>query len=284
MPEFLGDAMRSAFGRAVKRLACALPRQHDCLPCPLRAACAYGSLYEPLPPTVPVHRSFTEGLPAYVLDPPGLPAPGTLATGDCLSLAVTLLPGHRLSRDLLELAARSAFTGNHGFLAASLTVDTLRVDEVEVPWPSPDPAAVITGHDRPARLHLALETPLALKREGVILADGRQLTGSDLSRLLWRRLQQLCQLTGAPLPDGHYWRDIFLRIHVDAGGLRSTTGWRRDNQGRVKHAVPGLIGTMSLSGSASDLLAARELLEFCRPVHIGRHTVFGLGRYAITDG
>jgi hypothetical protein len=72
-PHFAGSTLRGAFGRALRRAAC-ITGQNQCTACPLRNSCAYGVVFDPAAPAQPLHPSFRDGLPRYVVQPAALGA------------------------------------------------------------------------------------------------------------------------------------------------------------------------------------------------------------------
>lgn len=278
LPKAFGDALRSAFGWALKSKVCVLPQRKDCHSCPLRASCAYGALYEPLPPSTPLHPSFTEGIPAYVLDPPDLWGAHSLQPGQTLNCGITLLPSHQLSAGLFAIVLRHAIAGNRRFFGQALELDQMTVCETGLVWPS---AQTVPARPAPSRITLRFDTPLSMKKASEPLLDPALLRAEDLSRLLWRRLQQIAQLARLPLPDATPLRDAFGQVVLDTRALTHTRAHRAPRAGQRKHPLGGLLGPIMLDGPPQALARIRPLLQFCQPLHIGRHTVFGLGRYRL---
>lgn len=72
LPWFSGSALRGGFGRAFRRLACAMGPRQPCPTCLLRQMCPYGYVFETGPgPDAEVLRSHQEVPRPYVMRPPG---------------------------------------------------------------------------------------------------------------------------------------------------------------------------------------------------------------------
>lgn len=72
LPWFSGSALRGGFGRAFRRLACAMGPRQPCATCLLWQTCPYGYVFETGPgPDAEVLRTHQEVPRPYVMKPPG---------------------------------------------------------------------------------------------------------------------------------------------------------------------------------------------------------------------
>lgn len=281
-PHFAGSALRGAFGHALRRVACVTGQPH-CQGCTLRSQCAYGAVFEPAPPTQPLHPSFRNGIPRYLVQPPGLGA-APLHAGQTIHWSLLLLPGAHTHRSLIELALGQRL-GQHLFEPGQL--QTTHMAATELPWPYSNPAP--TRGDIAALPHqdswrLQLITPLRLQKDGQPLRRGEDITPSVLVRAALRRQLQACQLAGLPAPDPAPALAAANECNADTRLLR----WhdmRRHSSRQDRHLpLGGLLGTLNLQGTPNALATLRPLMMLAQRMHLGKETIVGLGRISGVPG
>jgi len=272
LPPFSGSAFRGGFGHALRRLCC-VQRFSPCEGCALETGCVYTTLFEARPdPAVPVRGRTDRAPQPYVLDP-RMPTPVDLAPGERFVLHLTLVGRARrfeayALRALAEAGARGIGPGR----------GRLKLEAFD-PLPPPPPP----GERNPARVEVVLQTPLRLVADGRLVGPER-FSAPLFARALVRRLILLRAFHGDGLPDVD-WTGL-ARACEDLRLLASDLRWREQRrhsarQGRTVH-MGGLVGRFVLDCSALPGFA--DLLAFARPLHLGKGTTMGLGRYDVVSG
>jgi len=282
-PHFAGSTLRGAFGRALRRATC-ITGQDECTGCPLRNSCAYGVVFDPAAPAQPLHPSFRDGLPRYLVQPPALGA-SQLPAGQTQSFNLLLLPGTQAHHDLIEHTLRHAFEKE---LFKPGAFKLLHTHSSQIPMPLPDQRETATAHTDPASVHITLRwlTPLRLQRQGKPVFKPQLLDAPGLVRALLRRHMQWQQTTDQkPETPTSVERDPLIHAQsctLDTGNLQ----WHdiQRNSGTQNKSLPlgGLIGSATLSGPSTALQALLPLLQLGEQLHIGKEIVMGLGRYQIS--
>lgn len=288
-PHYAGSTLRGAFGRALRRAAC-ITGQDKCTGCSLRNSCAYGVVFDPAAPAQPIHPSFRDGLPRYVVQPPALGA-CTLNVGQTQSFSLLLLPGTQAHHGLIEHLLRAAvekelmqpglFRLLHTkvshipvapALSASGMEDTAGARPVK-PAPATDP------------ITLRWHTPLRLQNHGKPVFKPAQLDATTLVRALLRRQLQWHQIIQqAPTGQAPGTPDLLAyaaACRLDTRNLQWHDIQRHSGTQGQHLPLGGLIGSATLHGPTAALQALLPLLQFGEQLHIGKETVMGLGRYRI---
>lgn len=276
-PHYAGSTLRGAWGRALRRAACITGQSH-CQGCPVRAHCAYGDLFDPAPPAQPLHPSFRDGVPRYLLLPPALGA-CKLVPSQTQDFELRLLPGAQshlslVRSTLASTLARELFQPNTWCLQG--------IQEDTVQHPSlPQPPATIQAHS--AQVTLRWHTPLRLQLAGRVLFKPEQLDASTLVRAAHRRLLQWCQLSGQQPPQQTPWLDLAQQCSLQTSNLRWHDIDRRSGTQQQRVPMGGLIGSARLGGPQLAMSSVMSLLNWVEPLHLGKDTVMGLGRFQVQD-
>ncbi len=278
-PHFAGGTLRGAFGRALRRAACVTGKNH-CEGCPLRANCAYGAVFDPPPPARPLHPSFNNGLPAYVIQPPALGA-CQLDTGQTQHFSLLLFPHVKDHHQLIAHELRNAVVRE---LMRPGLFELRGIQTTAMPVTGPEPLSPCGAQDKDVTLTLRWHTPLRLQQNGKPLFKADQLDAIALVRSLLRRQLQWWQLTGTP-------QDIDLHTH-NANAVRAATlcnlstsnmRWhdiqRHSSTQNEKLPLGGLIGSASLRGPSQAMHLLNPLLQLGQSIHLGKETMVGLGRF-----
>lgn len=307
-PHFAGSTLRGAFGRALRRAAC-ITGQKECTGCPLRNSCAYGVVFDPAAPALPLHPSFRDGLPRYLVQPPAIGA-SQLHAGQIQSFNLLLLPGTQTHHGLIEHSLRNAvekelfapglfklmgtqtnqITIPFGPALAPAPTTTAKTTALPtLPAPATDPSQTNTTHPNQANTHITLRwlTPLRLQHQGKPVFKPQQLDAPSFIRALLRRQLQLQQMTypqaGTPTVAPNAQNPLH---HAQACTLNTShLHWhdiqRHSSTQNQKLPLGGLIGSATLSGPAEALQALMPLLQLGEQLHMGKETVMGLGRYQL---
>lgn len=292
LPPFKGSTFRGVFGRALKSVICALPRQ-ECGTCLLQANCLYPYIFET---DLPAGDNGTGGDPSsphpFVIEPPAA-TQTAYDPEDPFDFALLLfgrvnrdLPyfiyaiermggigigarvdGSRAKYSLLEVrtGGRAIYRNGEAKIAPDFEVGRLALDG----------AAPAGGTSR--RIRVAFETPLRFKRNGRLC---RRLPFHVLARAMLRRASSVLGAYGEGEPRLDY-RALVSRaesVQTVADDLR-WVDWRRYSM-RQKQAMlmGGLTGSIVYQGDLDGFL---PLIEFCRAAHVGKQTAFGLGKFNV---
>lgn len=287
-PHFAGSTLRGAFGRALRRAAC-ITGQSTCTGCPLRNSCAYGVVFDPAPPTRPLHPSFRDGLPRYLMQPPALGA-SQLAIGQSQSFDLLLLPGTQAHHSLIEHTLRHAAEKE---LFQPGLFKLLHTQTSQHSMPQPSQGIMAAAPNGPATAHIRLRwlTPLRLQQQGKPVFKPQQLDAPGLVRALLRRQMQWQQITDqkpeAPTTPTPAQQDPLSHAQtctLDTRHLQWHDIQRHSGTQNQQLPLGGLIGSTTLIGPTADLQALLPLLQLGEQLHIGKETVMGLGRYRLSMG
>lgn len=288
-PHYAGSTLRGAFGRALRRAAC-ITGQQKCTGCPLRNSCAYGVVFDPAAPAQPIHPSFRDGLPRYVVQPPALGA-CTLRAGQTQSFSLLLLPGTQAHHGLIEHVLRVAVErelmqpglfrlvhtkASHTPVAPALSAPGLAGTSGATPV-KPTPVT--------DQITLRWHAPLRLQNHGKPMFKPMQLDASTLVRALLRRQMQWHQIIhqaparvapGNPDPLA-----CAAGCTLDTRNLQWHDIQRHSATQGQNLPLGGPIGSATLHGPTPALQTLLPLLQLGEQLHIGKETVMGLGHYRL---
>lgn len=287
-PHYAGSTLRGAFGRALRKAAC-ITGQAKCTGCPLRQSCAYGVVFDPVVPAQPLHPSFRDGLPLYLVQPPALGA-CQLQAGQTQSFDLLLLPGteahHSLIQHTLHCAVEKELFAPGMFKL--MGTQTSQTDLLPTSIASTDQHNQ-THQAEPTHKQINLRwlTPLRLQHQGKPVFKPQQLDASGLIRALLRREMQWQQITGQKpntrTPPGTT-TEAAQACALDTRQLHWHDLHRHSGTQNQKLPLGGLVGRATLTGPTNTLTALLPLLLMGEQLHIGKETVMGLGRYQIDNG
>jgi hypothetical protein len=283
-PHFAGSTLRGAFGRALRQAACVTGKS-TCTGCPLRNSCAYGVVFDPAAPTQPLHPSFRDGLPRYLVQPPALGA-CQLPAGQTLNFRLLLLPGTQSHHGLVEHTLRTAI-GKELMQPGLFKLQHTQVSHNAMP-PLPNLNNTLPTHSGPAIAHITLRwhTPLRLQHQGKPVFKPQQLDATTLVRALLRRQMQWHQITRQTpteqAPTGQDPLACAAACNLDTRNLQWHDIQRFSGTQNQKLPLGGLIGSATLRGPNAALQALLPLLQLGEQLHIGKETVMGLGRFQLS--
>lgn len=279
-PHFAGSTLRGAVGRALRQAAC-VTGQDKCAGCPLRQSCAYGVVFDPAPPMRPLHPSFQDGQPRYVVQPPALGA-CQLRPGQQQRFALLLMPGGETHLSLLEHIMVNA-TEKQLMQPGLFKLRQLDTEEHALPpWPAATPEWVRTHPGNGAQITLRWLTPLRLQQQGKPLFKPQQLDAGTLVRALVRRHLQWSQLSEQGPADTAPQIQAATLSELDSRQLRWHDIARYSGTQQDKLPLGGLVGCATLRGTAQTLSTLLPLLQRGEQLHVGKETVMGLGRYQLS--
>ena len=267
-PHFAGGRLRGAFGRALRQASC-ITLAEDCQGCKLRSSCAYGQVFDPAKANKVLHPSFQDGIPAYVMQPPALGAQD-MQPGDERQFSLLLLPPAAAHLSLLQHILREVVE-KHLFNPGDCTLHDIEVQAVGVPL------------QRLVKHQIALQwlSPLRLQNQGQPMTRGQQLDPRTLVQAAWRRQLQYRQLSGQTATAVEPLLQAADQCLLDTRQLQWHAISRYSTRKNLYLPLDGLLGTAILTGPAAALQNLLPLLEMGELLHIGKATVFGLGRFQI---
>ena len=284
LPEYAGSALRGAFGRALRQLACAT-RAKTCDGCILASACPYTSIFEPQKPQSSSLGIETPPVP-YVIEPP-VGGGRVVQPEESLSFHFILI-GRAI--DLLPIsimAWQRAFSHGVGKGDGRAALKGVFLDMPKIEMEVHRPGEKVAPHTamfalpdsaQPVKLDLEFETPLRLQENGHALPPSR-IAARPLLMALVRRACLLLE---------HHHSGS---LHADFPALARAAeemkwaadmewrDWTRysSRQGKTMQ-LGGCIGSVTLEGDLAPFYDFLRLGEF---LHVGKETAFGLGKYRI---
>jgi len=288
-PHFAGSTLRGAFGRALRQATC-ITGQDKCTGCLLRNSCAYGVVFDPAAPAQPLHPSFRDGLPRYVVQPHSMGA-STIASGKTQSFDLLLLPGTQAHHGLIEHTLRNAVE-KELFKPGLFKLLHTQVSQIPVPILAasettsdsaapvrPAPSQVMRQATSQITLHW--QTPLRLQHKGKPIFKPQGLDAPTLVRALLRRQLQWCQISGQTAPDPQTHLEAAHACKTDTRVMAWHDLQRFSSTQNEKLPLGGLVGKTTLMGPQNALKTLLPLLQLAEQLHIGKETVMGLGRYQL---
>jgi hypothetical protein len=289
LPYYKGSTFRGVFGRALKKVVCAIRRQ-DCSECLLKHKCIYCQVFE-------TPSSYEETLDSRIASPPHpfvIEPPLTPETHfkkrDLFEFQLLLfgqandyLPyfiyafdemgkagiGKRINGKRAHFSLKD-ITAN-GEQIYSHKEKILKKGEFYRSLSFPDH---ITLSEDITQIRLLIETPLRLKY-------GNRLTVTlpfhVLVRAMLRRISSLFNYYGDGEPDLNYKTMVTKAKDVQIIDSNLTWfDWRRySNRQDQAMLMGGMLGSVTYQGMIGDYL---PLIELSAKLHLGKQTSFGLGK------
>lgn len=296
LPAWKGSALRGAFGHVFRRLACAGGRL--CPPCQVPDRCPYHFIFETAPPPgTPALRKLTDIPRPFVIEPPEDTAQ-VYPPGAALDLGLVLI-GRGIDF-LPHFIVTLRELGEQGLGFRRGRLGALEVTAHNGTGP---PVGIYSERDRLVRSHdctvtldailaacralpadahtltLRFHTPTTLRREGRLV--DRPEMGTLVRNLIHRVTALSLFHCGAKWPEDA----AIPQLIAAAEGVRlvrSDIRWvdweRYSSRQQTTMKFGGIVGEAAYDG---DLAPLRPLLLVGEAVHVGRHCVFGNGRYTV---
>lgn len=284
-----GKRLRGAFGKQLLHLSCVTHRNGNCH-CPASINCAYSSVFAPQPPGKPLHPSFQNGIPAYIIHAP-IGLAHTIVAGTQTTLSITLLPPAQPHRQMVEKALGSALEhiGNesrhesrNGNCPVISVLDS-STHQLIVPELHQSHSQEATSSTAETGDTIALHciTPLRLQSRGKPVFNPAHITPQLLTQALIRRHMQWCQLTHQPLPDYSPYTQAAQHTRISQNALQWQDDRRYSHRQRKSIPLGGLVGSFNLQNTSQALQTLLPLMQIGSLLSIGKETVFGMGRYQL---
>lgn len=293
LPDYAGSTLRGAFGWALKRCACMLKSQ-DCPTCILNKNCAYAFLFA-TERYMDASERLVNARPHPLVIQPGEYNVGARSEGE--EFAFSFLVIGRASAFLPHIVYSIKLMGEAGIgvgakhgagrftleqvMADGQTIFDVSSGLLDNMAQAREISAETRWHDGEiSRIGVHLITPLRLKRANTMV---NTLPFPELIRAVLRRISALelaygNEGRGEPTLDyrGLVERAATVRL------VQSTLRWRElrrfSNRQRQEVSLSGLMGEAIYEGGLTEFL---PLLAYASQVHVGKQTLFGLGRIKI---
>jgi hypothetical protein len=286
LPEWPGSLLRGAFGHALRRLSCMM-RQPACTDCPLLGTCPYSAIFAPPPVEHKIQR-FSQPPAPYLIEPEKWGA-CQLQVGETLQFDMVLMGRALRELPLITQAWKNAAQRGLGPDAGSAELREIlylqplgqavsiyhseNKRQVEVtPLPVTCPPV---AHINELTLHFI--SPLRLQENGHALPPARLGPGVLLMAAV-RRVALISNLYGNGTPDWDFKSLSQQAATVECEKDLHWQDWtRRSSRQQKNMQLGGVMGHWKLRGD--DLQAFFPALYLGTWLHLGKETVFGLGRY-----
>ena len=294
VPPYEGSMIRGAFGRAFKESCCPFPHENGS-GCPLGQKCPYGYVFETSPPEDARDFAKNQEVPRpYVFEPPE-ETKMEYAAGERMRFGFTVVGraadympyfiyafskmgdegvGRRRARYELErVMVENPFTGEREEVYDG---EVARNKRLPVRWEDAESAAEELDGEG---LGMEFLTPTFIKFKGKVSPEAPAFAA--LVQALLIRVPML-----SAIHCGEVWKEDF-RALVDRAGevetVRDHSSWasfRRHSSFKGRSEIlEGIVGESVYSGPVEEFL---PLLCMGQLTHVGKRSVFGLGRYRPT--
>ena len=290
LPPFKGSTVRGLFGRALKKVVCAL-KQNECSACLLQKECLYSIVFETPSIAFPTLNGQKSSPPhPFVIEPP-LMVDTTFKKGDLLHFQLLLfgeinkkLPYFIYAFDQMgEIGIGQKINGirsrfflekvtHNNLTVYSKTESTLHMPEAFINLELKEAAEFQNNH---SGIAIHLQTPLRLKFKNHLTAD---LPFHIFVRSMLRRISSLHECYGSGEPKVDYRALVKKAQDVESRNVSLTwLDWKRysSRQGTAMQ-MGGIIGSVIYRG---DLAEFMPFIDMCEILHVGKQTSFGLGQY-----
>ena len=298
LPQFKGSMLRGAFGHALKRTVCVMTPKQPCENCMLRGQCVYTRIFE----------TFIEGSPPpFLKGVQTAPRPFIIDAfdeqteyekGRELTFGLTLLGAACQLYPYVIFAFHKA--GEKGFTARShpfrlqrvlwhdtafaaaeekadgrkILYDGATQTLLDTPLPrSPEPANAIA-----TPVTLQFLTPTRMKFNGHY---GMEFTFRQLVFKMLRRVLEIAHFhipEAQPDWDFHDYLVAADRVQITGFNLHWQDWHRYSNRQKTDMEMGGFVGEITLEGEVEPFA---HLLKISEVLHVGKGTVFGLGKVRV---
>ena len=278
LPRYKGSAFRGLLGHALKRTVC-VTRMDRCDGCLLRQDCVYAYIFETF------NKRGERVARPFVLEPPLLER-RIFPEGDSMLLqlilfgkAVDYIP--YLIHTFREMG-RMGLGANRGrFWLRRVTYKEKIIYHFEeqalhTDFERENLFSIKADGQTVEKAKIRFITPTAIKQNGQLRKD---IDFVSLLKAVKRRIKALSIYHNGHLSDELYF-DLDKAQSVSVNGLNlAPFAWKRySNRQKQKIDLSGFVGEMELRG---DLTSFIPLLRMGEIIHIGRGTVYGMGKYLV---
>jgi len=292
LPPFKGSTFRGVFGHALKHVTCALKRQ-TCDDCTLVTRCIYPFVFEThLARTTDKSENISSPPHPIVICPDETSPRTRFNAGETLSVSLTLLGdvNERLPyfvyafQEMGKMGIGKRTNGRGGsFKLSGVThgnknVFSLSSGTIKTPDPLPElflsQSSEKTAGNAVLKIRVNFETPMRIKFDKDI---PNVLDFKTLVRQMLRRSSSLMNHYGSGEPALDY-KGMIERAELVkiCDNKMQWLDWQRYSSRQDKKMfMGGFTGSVTYEGKLGEYL---HLLDFASKVHVGKNTVFGLGK------
>jgi CRISPR-associated endoribonuclease Cas6 len=293
LPGYKGSTLRGGFGSTFRRVVCVV-RDKECIGCLLKGKCVYSYVFETPPPTdTKIMKKYEAAPHPFIIEPPLEPKRG-YKPGDELVFGLTLigraidyLPYFIYTFD--ELGKTGLGKDRGSFLLKQVSVqggekviytsETKILSDFKGAIQRFDPFFFEYETSSPSRLALHFLTPTRITYNGRLTQD---IEFHIIIRNLLRRISLISYFHS----NDNGREDIDFKSIIEkakavkiAGKRLRIYDWERYS-GRQERRInmAGVVGRITFEG---DIAPFMPLLKAGEVLHVGKGTVFGLGRYEV---
>jgi CRISPR-associated endoribonuclease Cas6 len=290
LPSFKGSTLRGVFGRALRKVVCALKRQ-ECEQCLLKEKCVYAQVFETdLATDSSGSTRFASPPHPFVIEPP-LTTATHFQAGSSFDFHLLLfgdvngnLPYFIYAfEEMGKIGIGKRSQGKRG----EFTLEEVKVDNHpiyssgtgELNQTNPPRALSLPNAKQypqgDFQVRLEMMTPLRIKFENRLKAN---LPFHVLARAMLRRLSSLYNFYGNGEPELDYVGMVRRAEAVHA--IKENLSWfdwqRYSLRQEQSMLMGGIVGSVTYEGKLAEYM---PLIDFCSEVHLGKQTAFGLGKF-----
>jgi hypothetical protein len=299
LPDYAGSLLRGAFGHALRSVTC-VTKAKTCDGCPLLRTCPYPAVFAPLPPIDCSLPNLTQAPVGYVIEPLHW-GREVIPSGELLQWDMVLFGRVRDQLGLMILAWQRALWRGLGAQQVQAVLESVAV-QAGSDWQTiftSDQAAIVPHVNSLSlrlnasdtfvqRIHLRFDTPLRLQVNGKALPPN-QLTPAKLLMDIVRRTALLFEchtdmpltLPFAELKAATEQVKDAVHEHVADKKLRWLDWTRYSSRQQSTMQFGGVVGHWTLHASPSVWQTLLPFVIAGQWLHVGKETVFGLGRYTL---
>lgn len=285
LPDFAGSALRGAFGRALKKTAC-MTKENECSSCLLYKTCPYAYIFMPPPPKEHKLQRFSQIPPPYIIEPPDW-GKRLYEKGEILSFDLVLIGKAIKELPLIIYGFERAFNfgiGKSKGTAKLLNVYRLEEDKKFYIYKNGEleeqAEHLISYQDNYIKsITLEITTPMRLQKDGHP-KDSEDITARDFLIALVRRISLVLEFH-CNIKDNIAFN--MLSNEADLISISKDLKWqdwtRYSSRQHQKMILGGVVGRITLQGE--QLKHFYSFLKAGEMLHVGKNTVFGMGKYKI---
>lgn len=276
---FPGRTLRSAFGRALRDVACLQPDQCQS-DCTRPAECAYGLFFRPTQDNSPAAQQ--RDLPPGVIVRFPFTGPISFAAGEPMPLDVITI-GRAMQAGQVFFEAIKLMTSHFGIGNRRITFEHCGIESIcgessalnkTLDW-----SDMKLDASDPRIVEVDYLSPVEIRRKG------EHVFGLEFHELVWFAAQRLGMLiythcldqrTNDAMEEICSWRDALAGL---ARGVRRLAHRFEPTEEAYSTAVfKGFTGRAIYAGRLAPFIPLLKAMEY---LHLGRHAVFGCGQVAV---
>lgn len=280
LPLYKGSAFRGLFGHALKKTSC-VTNKLDCNDCMLRAHCAYAYIFETQ------NQRKEQVVRPFIIEPPMVER-HLFPPGDVLKMRVILF-GKAIEflpyvvYAFKEMGKRGIGSSRGKFWLQLVRcgqhiVYDFRNQQLDMSFERIDLFELGNEETVPEKVHLSFVTPTVLKING---RKSETFGFPHLVRAITRRIKAISVYhTEEPSALPRYSKQALEEVQEETSAMRPFY-WKRYS-GRQKTTIDlsGVVGQKVFSGNIQPFW---KLLRIGELLHVGKGTVYGMGKYLVED-